>query len=175
MRKRLALLGFLMLVSVGMAYAVNASDDLKELTAGVFGRTLMRNDVRIDEELIYTKLSPDQRAKAVEIALEDPQVQEILEGEDDYVITVANVYDLQEIEVGDRRGEITLIPKEGLALVEILIYNDYGEEFGLKVVKVPVDVLKEEVKEIEECPEVRKPKPTFGETEREGHIDLTQP
>jgi len=154
MRKKLALLGFLMLVSVAMAYIVNASDTLKGLALGVFGR----NEVTIDADLIYTNLSPDQKTKAVEIVLEHPQVQEILEGVDDYYTIVSNVYDLQEIEVGDNGRGIALIPKDGLALVELLTYKDYGEEFGVKVVKVTIDLLKEEVKEIEEYPEVCKPK-----------------
>ena len=154
MRKKIALLSFLMLVSVGMAYTVSASDALKGLAVGVFGR----NEVTLDADLIYTNLSPDQKAKAVEIALDHPQVQGKLEGVDDYSTTVSNVYDLQEIDVGDDGRGIALVPRDGFALVEFLTYKDYGEEFGVKVVKVTVDLLKGEVKEIEECPEVRKPK-----------------
>lgn len=149
MRKKLALLGFLMLVSVAMAYIVSASDTLKGLALGVFGE----NEVAIDADLIFTRLSPDQKAKAIEIALVDPQVQDVLEGVDDYSTSVSDVFDVQEIE-----GGIALIPKEGFAVVRFQIYKDYGEEFGLKVVKVTVDLLKGEVNEIEECPEVRKPK-----------------
>ena len=147
MRKRLALLGFLMLVSVGMVYVASASGTLRILAG--------KGDVKIDvdEVLMFTKLSPEQREKAVEIALGDPRVQEMLDGVDDYRTSVSEILDVQEIE-----GGIALIPKEGLALVELRIYKDYGEELGLKVVKVTVDLLEEEVKEIEEYPEVRKPK-----------------
>ena len=146
MRKKIALLGFLMLVSVGMVYVASASGTLRILAG--------KGDVKIDvdEVLMYTKLSPEQREKAIEIALGDPRVQEMLDGVDDYRTSVSEILDVQEIEEG-----IALIPKEGLALVRFQIYRDYGEEFGLKVVKVTVDLL-EEVKEIEECPEVRKPK-----------------
>jgi len=157
MRKKIALLILLLIASVGMAYAVSASDDLKGLAFGVFGR----NEVTIDKTLIFTRLSPDKGAKAIEIALGDPQVQHVLEGVDDYSTSVSEIFDVQEIEVeegGHKRRVMALIPKEGLALVALRIYKDYGEEFGVKVVKVTVDLLEEEVKEIEEYPEVRKPK-----------------
>jgi hypothetical protein len=157
MRKKLALLGFLMLVSVAMAFTVATSDALKGLALRVFGK----NEIRIDEVLISTKLSSSQRERAVEIALRDPQVQEILENVQNYSTIVSDVYDLQETRFRDGRGTeraIMLVPKEGLALVELIIRKDYGDEFGVKVVKVTVDLLKEDVKEIEVFPEVRKPK-----------------
>lgn len=145
MRKKLVLLSLLMLLSIGVAVVANTSGAL-----GVFGQ---KSEVKIDEVLIFTKLTPDQKAKAVEIALGDPRIQEILKGVGDYRTSVSDVFDVQKTERG-----IALIPKEGLALMEIRIYKDYGEEFGLKVIKVTVDLVKEEVKETEESPEVRKPK-----------------
>jgi hypothetical protein len=150
MRKKLALLGFLMLVSVGIAYTVAASDALKGLALGVFGR----NEIRIDERLIpqFTKLSEEQRAKAVEIALGDPQVQGILEGADNYYTSVSDVFEVA------KDAHVRIIPKEGLALVELRIYKDYDEEVGLKVVNVIVDLTEEKVKEINEFPEARVPK-----------------
>ena len=148
MRNRLALLGFLMLVSVGMVYAANASGTLRVLA----GRAEVKIDV--DEVLMFTKMSPEERGRAVEIALADPWIQGMLEGVEEYRTSVSEILDVQEIE-----GGIALVPKEGLALVELRIHKDYrGEELGLKVVKVTVDLLKGEVKEVEEFPEVRKPK-----------------
>jgi len=85
----------------------------------------------------------------------------MLDGADDYYTGVSEILDVQEIEVeegGYKRRAMALIPKEGLALVELRIYKDYGEELGIKAVKVTVDLLEEKVKEIEEFPEVRKPK-----------------
>ena len=146
MRKKMALLSLLMLVSVGAVAVASATGALKGLALGSY-------EVEIDETFIFTTLSPDQEAKAVEIAFGDLQVQEILEGVDDYCTSVSSVYEVKEIERG-----IEIISKEGLALVGLRIYKDYGEEFGLKVVKVTVDLLKEEAKEIEEYPEVVKPK-----------------
>lgn len=152
MRMKLALLVFLLLFSMGMAYTVSVSDAFKELALGVFGS----DEIRINEAIVITKLSADQMAKAVEIVFGNPQVQEILEGVDDYQTSVSDVFELQEIEVGDKGKGIALIPKEGLAMVEIRTYKDYGEEFGIKVVNVTVDLLKGEVKEIEDRPEVFK-------------------
>jgi hypothetical protein len=40
--------------------------------------------------------------------------------------------------------------------VTLQINKDYGEEFGVKVIKLTVDLLNDEIKEIEENPEVRK-------------------
>jgi hypothetical protein len=152
MRKIVVLLGVLMLLSVGMAYAVSTSDALKELAIGVFGA----NEIAIDADLILTSLSPDQRAKAVEIALGYPRVQELLEGVDDYSIRVSDVFELQEIDVGDKGTSIALISKEGVALVDLRLYKDYREvpldEFGVKTVKMTVDLLEEQVTEIEEGP-----------------------
>ena len=156
MRKKLVLLALLLVVSVGAAFLAGASGALQILVRG--------GEVKINEELIFTEftgLSSDQRAKAVEIALGDPQVQEMLDGADDYYTGVSEILDVQEIEVeegGYKRRAMALIPKEGLALVELRIYKDYGEELGIKAVKVTVDLLEEKVKEIEEFPEVRKPK-----------------
>ena len=163
MRKKLALLGFLMLVSVGMAYTVSASDALKGVALEVFGKTLMKNEVTIDEEVIlqYAKLSEDQRAKAVEIALRDPQVQEILETADDYHINVYAIYELGEYEYtydSERGKGVALILREDAAKVEIKIFKEYDEELGVKIYEVIVDLSAEEVTEIIEHPEVRKPK-----------------
>lgn len=149
MRKKPALLSLLMLVSIGAAVIANSS--------GALGFLAQKGEVKIDEVLIFTKLTPEQKTQAVEVALGDSRIQGILEGEDDYRITVSDVFDIQKTE---RR--IALIPKEGLALVELQIYRDYGQEFGVKVVKVTVELLKGEAMEIEESPEVRKPKVNEG-------------
>ena len=128
MRKKLALLSLLTLVSVGAAVVVNAS--------GALGFLAHKGEVRIDEVQIFTKLTVDQRAKAIEIALGDSRIEGMLEGVDYYRTSVSDVFDVQKTE-----GGIALIPKEGLALVGLQIYKDYGEEFGVKVVKVTIDLL----------------------------------
>ncbi|KON26986.1 hypothetical protein AC480_04960 [miscellaneous Crenarchaeota group archaeon SMTZ1-55] len=154
MRTIVVLLAVLMLMSAGLAYAVSASDALKGLALGVFGA----HEIVIDADLMLTSLSPDQRAKAVEIALGYPPVQEMLEDVDDYSTSVADVYELQAIDGGDHGTSIALLSKERVALVDIRLIKDYRgvfrDEFGVKAVKVTVDLLEEQVMEIEEGTEV---------------------
>jgi hypothetical protein len=147
-RRRLVLLCLLMLVSVGSAVAVDASGVLERLTSDI-------EEVRIDVQAVQQSLmlSEEEREKAINIVLMNSQVQEMLEGVDDYNVQVSEVFDIHEIE-----GKITLVPKEGLALVTLQINKDYGEEFGVQVVKLTVDLMNDEIKEIEENPEIRKPK-----------------
>jgi len=147
-RKRLALLNLLLLMSVGSAVAVNASSVLQSLASNV-------EEVTINVQAVQLSfmLSQEDRAKAINIVLMDSQVQEMLEGADDYNVQVSEIFDIHEIE-----GGIALVPKEGLALVTLQIDKDYGEEFGVQVVKLTVDLLNEEIKETEENPEIRKPK-----------------
>ena len=145
-RKRLALLNLLLLMSVGSAVAVNASSVLQSLASNV-------EEVTINVQAVQLSfmLSQEDRAKAINIVLMDSQVQEMLEGADDYNVQVSEVFDIHEIE-----GGIALVPKEGLARVTLQINKDYGEEFGVQMVKFTVDLLNDEITEIEEKPEVRK-------------------
>ena len=55
-------------------------------------------------------------------------------------------------------GSIALVPREGIAKVMIEIDNDYGEEFGVQVIEVTVDLENEELIEKEVMPEVVRPK-----------------
>jgi len=147
-RRRLVLLSLLLLVSVGSAVAVDASGVLERLASDV-------EEVRINVQAVQLSfmLSEEEREKAINIVLMDSQVLEMLEGVDDYDVQVSEVFDIHEIE-----GGIALVPKEGLALVTLQINKDYGEEFGVQVVKFTVDLLNDEIKETEENPEIRKPK-----------------
>lgn len=145
MQKKLAVLGLLMLVSVGAAVVASSS--------GVLGFLASGSEVGISEVQISTKLTTEQQARAVEVALGDFRIQGMMEGMDDYRPSVSDVFDVQKTERG-----IALVSKEGFVLVGLRIYRDYGEEFGLKLVKVTVDLLNMEVKMIDESPETRKPK-----------------
>ncbi len=147
-RKRLALLSLLLLVSVGSAAAVDALGVLQSL-AGNVGEV----KINLQEVQLSFMLSQEERENAINIVLMDSQVQEMLEGVDDYDVQVSAVFDMHETE-----GRIVLVPKEGLALVTLQINKDYGEEFGVQVVKLTVDLLNDEIKETEENPEIRKPK-----------------
>ncbi|MDH5438730.1 MAG: hypothetical protein OEX76_07515 [Candidatus Bathyarchaeota archaeon] len=147
-RKILALLSLLLMVSVGSAVVVDASGVLQSLVSNV-------EEVKINVQAVQlsSMLSQEEREKAINIVLMASQVQEMLEGVDDYNVQVSEVFDVHEIE-----GGIALVPKEGLALVMLQINKDYGEEFGVQVVKLTVDLLNDEIKETEENPEIRKPK-----------------
>ena len=147
-RKILALLSLLLMVSVGSAVVADASGVLQSLARNV-------EEVKINVQAVQlsSMLSQEEREKAINIVLMASQVQEMLEGVDDYNVQVSEVFDVHEIE-----GGIALVPKEGLALVMLQINKDYGEEFGVQVVKLTVDLLNDEIKETEENPEIRKPK-----------------
>jgi hypothetical protein len=145
-RKRLALLNLLLLVSIGSAIVVYASGVLQSLASNI-----EEFEINVQAAQLSSMLSEEEREKAINTVLMDSQVQEILEGADNYTVQVSEVFDIHEIE-----GGIALVPKEGFALVTLQINKDYGEEFGVKVVKLTVDLLNDEIKEIEENPEVRK-------------------
>jgi len=145
-RKRLALLSLLLLVSVGSAIVVYASGVLQSLASNV-----EEFEINVQAVQLSFMLSEEEREKAINIVLMDSQVQEMMEGIDNYTVQVSEVFDIHEIE-----GGIALVPKEGLALVTLQINKDYGEEFGVQMVKFTVDLLNDEITEIEEKPEVRK-------------------
>jgi len=147
-RKRLALLSLLLLASVGSAVVVDALGVLQSLAS-----SFEEFEVNVQAVELSSMLSQEEREKAINIVLMDSQVQEMLEGVDDFNVQVSEVFEIYEIE-----GGIALVPEERLALVTLQINKDYGEEFGVQVVKFTVDLLNDEIKETEENPEIRKPK-----------------
>ena len=148
-RKRFALLSLLLLASVGSAVVAQASGVLQILAGNV-----EEAEISIQTASVSLILTPEDREKATDIVFMDSQIQELLEGADNYTIQVSEVFDIHEIS----GGGIALVPKEGLAQATIEINNDYGEEFGVQVVTVTVDLLNEEITETEVNPEIRKPK-----------------
>lgn len=155
-RKRLALLSFLLLLSVGSAVVAQASGVLQSLAGNV-----EEAEISIQTASVSLILTPEDREKATDIVLMDSQIQELLEGADNYTIQVSEVFDIHEIDFDVHEisgGGIALVPKEGLAQATIEINNDYGKEFGVQVVTVTVDLLDEEITETEVNPEIRKPK-----------------
>jgi Flp pilus assembly secretin CpaC len=154
-REKLILLGFLTLVAVGTVFVANAMGTLQILHVG-------NGVIAINvEELQFIKLSEEQKANAVEIAMGDSRVQEILNEADNYKISVHSVLEVQKIE--DEEGKRFVIAhKEEFALVLIQIFKDYGQELGSKTYEVIVDLSEEKVTEIREYPEVRKLKPQIG-------------
>jgi hypothetical protein len=97
----------------------------------------------------------------MDIVLMNPQIQELLESADNYTIEVSEVFDINEgsFDVNEGvSGGVELVPREGIAQATITINKDYGEEFGVQVITVTVDLENEEITETEVNPEIRKPK-----------------
>jgi hypothetical protein len=145
--KRLALLGLLLLVSVGSAVVAQATGVMQS-----FGNT-EKAEININTASITLILTPEDRQKVTDIVLFDSQIQELLKDTDSYTIEVSEVFDIHETVDG-----VELVPKEGVAKATIEINNDYGEEFGVQVIRVTVDLVNEEISEIEVNPDNRKPK-----------------
>jgi len=154
-RKRLTLLSFLLLLSVGSAVVAQASGVLQILAGKV-----EEAEISIQTASVSLILTAEDREKVTDIVLMDSQIQELLEDADNYTIQVSEVFDIHEIDfdVHEISGGIVLVPKEGLAQATIEINNDYGEEFGVQVVTVTVDLVNEEITETEVNPEIRRPK-----------------
>ena len=145
--KRLALLGLLLVVSVGSAVVAHATGVMQS-----FGN-IEKAEININTASVTLILTPEDRQKVTDIVLFDSQIQELLEDADSYTVEVSEVFDVHETVRG-----VELIPKEGVAQATIEINNDYGEEFGVQVIRVTVDLVNEEISEIEVNPENRKPK-----------------
>jgi acetolactate synthase small subunit len=154
-RKKLALLSFLLLLSVGSAVVAQASGVLQILASNV-----EEAEINIQTASVSLILTPEDREKTTDIVLMDSQIQELLEDADNYTIQVSEVFDIHKIDfdVHEISGGVALVPKEGLAQAIIEINNDYGEEFGVQVVTVTVDLVNEEITETEVYPEIRRPK-----------------
>ena len=154
-RTRLALLSFLLLLSVGSAVVTQASGILQILASNV-----EEAEINIQTASVSLILTPEDRQKATDIVLMDSQIQEMQKDADKYTIQISEVFDIHEIDfdVHEISGGVELVPKEGLAQVIIEINNDYGDEFGVQVITVTVDLVNEEITETEGNPEVRKPK-----------------
>ena len=153
--KRLALLCLLLVASIGSAIVVQATGIMPR-----FG-DVEKAEINIQSASVTLLLTAEDRQKVMDIVLMSPQIQELLEGADNYTIEVSEVFDINEVNFDVNEGVsggVELVPREGVAEAIITINNDYGEEFGVQVITVTVDLEKEEITETEVNPEVRKPK-----------------
>jgi hypothetical protein len=153
--KRLALLCLLLVASVGSAVVVQATGVMQR-----FG-SIEKAEINIQSASVTLLLTAEDRQKVMDIVLMDPQIQELLEGADNYTIEVSEVFDINEVSFDVNEGVsggVELVPREGVAEAIITINNDYGEEFGVQVITVTVDLENEEITETEVNPEIRKPK-----------------
>lgn len=153
--KRLTLLCLLLVASVGSAMVVQATGIMQR-----FG-SVEKAEINIQSASVTLLLTAEDRQKVRDIVLMDPQIQGLLEGADDYTIEVSEVFDINEVSFDVNEGVsggVELVPREGVAQAIVTINNDYGEEFGVQVITVTVDLEKEEITKTEVNPEVRKPK-----------------
>jgi hypothetical protein len=145
--KRLALLGVLLLLSICSAVVVHGTNVLQS-----FG-SIEEAEINIQTASVTLMLSSEERETAINLVLMVPQIQDLLKNADNYAVKASEIFDIHET-----NGAIALVPKEGLALVTLEINTDYGEEFGVQIVKATVDIAHEEITQIEMNQEVRKPK-----------------
>jgi hypothetical protein len=153
--KRLALLCLLLGASVGSAVVVQATGFMLR-----FG-SIEKAEINIQSASVTLLLTAEDRQKVMDIVLMNPQIQELLESADNYTIEVSEVFDINEgsFDVNEGvSGGVELVPREGIAQATITINKDYGEEFGVQVITVTVDLENEEITETEVNPEIRKPK-----------------
>jgi len=145
--QRFALLGFLLMLSVCSAVVVHGMNVLQS-----YGN-VEEAEINIQSASVSVILSAEERETAINLVLMRPQIQDLLQTADNYTAEASEIFDIQE-----SNGDITLVPKEGLALVTLELNSDYGEEFGVQTVKATVDLAQETVTDLEVNPEVRKPK-----------------
>lgn len=153
--KRITMVCLLLVVSIGSAMVVQATGFMQK-----FG-SIEKAEINIQSASVTLLLTAEDRQKVTDIVLTSPQIQGLLEGADDYTIEVSEVFDINEVSFDVNEGVsggVELVPREGVAKALITMNNDYGEEFGVQVIKVIVDLEKEEITETEINPEVRKPK-----------------
>jgi len=145
--KSLALLGLLLLLSICSAIVVQGTHILQS-----FGN-VEESEINIQAASVTLILSPEERETAINLALMTPQIEDLLKTADNFTVEASEIFDIREVDEG-----IVLVPKPGLALVTLEINRDYGEEFGVQLIKVTVDIDQKEITNIDVKPEVRKPK-----------------
>jgi hypothetical protein len=152
--KRLALLCLLLVSSVSSAVVVQATGLMQSF------RSAEMTEITVNMETVSLILTAEDRQRVVDIVLMDSQIQQILETADNYTIEVSEIFDIHEVSFDlDVAGNgVALVPREGVAQATITINNDYGEEFGVQVIKVTVNLETEEITETDVQPEVVRPK-----------------
>jgi len=143
--KTLAILSFLLLLSVCTAVAVNATNILQGLGN--------EDEVRISSVSVSLILTPEEKEAATNLVLIVPEIEDLLKTADNYTVQVSEIFDIHETYEG-----ITLVPKSGVALITLEVNRDYGDEFGVQFVKATVDIEQMEITDTEIKSEVLKPK-----------------
>ena len=152
--KRLALLCLLLIASASTAVVVQAAGLMQGF------RSLETTEIKINTASVSLLLTEEDRQKVMDIVLMDIQIEQLLEDADNYTIEVSEIFDINQVSFElDEAGEgIALVPQEGVAQATITINNDYGEEFGVQVITVTVDLETEKITETDVQPETIRPK-----------------
>jgi hypothetical protein len=143
--KKLAILSILLLLSVCTAVGVYAMNILQG--------SGNEDEISIDLSSVSLILTPEERETAINLVLMAPQIEDLLKTADNYTVEASEIFDISETYEG-----VNLVPKPGVALVTLEINKDYGEEFGVQLVKVTVNIEQMEITNTEVKPEVIKPK-----------------
>jgi len=145
--KKIAILGFLLLLSFCSAVIVHAANILQS-----YGN-VEESEINIDLASVSLLLTPEERESAINLALIAPIIEDVLKTADNYTVEASEIFDIHETNEG-----VNLVPKPGVALVTLEINKDYGEKFGIQLVKVTVDIEQMEVTSTEVKPEIIKSK-----------------
>jgi hypothetical protein len=152
--KRLALLCLLLVISASSAVVVQAAGLMQGF------RSEEMTEITVNTATVSLILTAEDRQRVVDIVLMDAQIQQMLDAADNYTIEVSEVFDIKDVsfELDVAGNGVALVPQEGVAQATITINNDYGEEFGVQVVKVKVNLETEQITETDVQPEVVRPK-----------------
>ena len=152
--KRLALLCLLLIASASTAIVVQAAGLMQDF------RSAETTEITVNMETVTLILTAEDKQRVMDLVLMDSQIQQLLESADNYTIEVSEIFDINEVSFDlDVAGNgIALVPREGVAQATITINNDYGEEFGVQVIIVTVNLETEEITETDVQPETVRPK-----------------
>ena len=117
-------------------------------------------EIKVNIASVSLIFTAEDRQKVIDLVLMDAQIQQLLESADNYTIEVSEIFDINQVSFDlDVAGNgITLVPQEGVPQATITINNDYGEEFGVQVITITVDLETEEITETDVQPETVRPK-----------------
>ena len=144
----------MLIASASTAIVVQAAGLMQDF------RSAETTEITVNMETVTLILTAEDRQRVMDLVLMDSQIQQLLESADNYTIEVSEIFDINEVSFDlDVAGNgIALVPREGVAQATITINNDYGEEFGVQVIIVTVNLETEEITETDVQPETVRPK-----------------
>ncbi|MCW4022564.1 MAG: hypothetical protein NWF02_05330 [Candidatus Bathyarchaeota archaeon] len=152
--KRLALLCLLLIASASTAVVAQGAGLMQGF------RSADMTEIKVNSASVSLILTAEDRQKVIDLVLMDSQIQQLLASADNYTIEVSEIFDINQVSFDlDASGDgIALVPREGIAQAIITINNDYGDEFGVQVITVTVNLETEQITETDVQPETIRPK-----------------